>query len=247
MASPNVDIPYGPERKPWKSTVSSLALTAGGEYLIMPPSHNPIEQYPQTMEPASQSDKLEGLYQVPSEGLQPGDIDDANDKALERNKKFQKLFLGFQANQSFKYCDLNKFMNIHTNNIGDPFEESTCKTNTRWIERNVLDYYASLWNIRWPHNIEDKESYWGYCLTMGSTEGNMYSMWNARDYITGKAIMIDEKRGSSDYCVVQCKLENVDTCCCADTSYCTDTCPCPQTSKCKTILRPVAFYSADTH
>ena len=56
------------------------------------------------------------------------------------------------------------------------------------MEHNVLDYFASLWNAKWPHDPSDPESYWGYVLTMGSTEGNMHAMWSARDYLSGKYI-----------------------------------------------------------
>jgi histidine decarboxylase len=56
----------------------------------------------------------------------------------------------------------------------------------KWIERNVLDYYASLWNAKWPHDPNDPETYWGYVLTMGSTEGNMHALWSARNYLSGK-------------------------------------------------------------
>ena len=57
------------------------------------------------------------------------------------------------------------------NNGGDTFQGSLpFSYNSKWMERNVLDYFASLWNARWPHRESDKESYWGYVLSMGSTE-----------------------------------------------------------------------------
>ena len=88
--------------------------------------------------------------------------------------------------------------------------------------------HASLWNIHWPQNNDQDDSYWGYCLTMGSTEGNMYAMWNARDYLTGKEIMLDERPNRpTPYSLVQCKLKNDDTG--------------------SIVLEPVAFYSYDTH
>ena len=236
MASRDDTIPYGPGGDPWKCTVSPVAVDELGAYLIEPPSEDPIETYPKTMvvENEGQKELQEALYQVPSGGIPDiQTIERAKTLALERNQKFQADFLGFQANQAFDYSDLNGFMKICTNNIGDPFRESSKKTNTRWIERNVLDYYASLWNIRWPHNPYEDDSYWGYCLTMGSTEGNMYSMWNARDYVTGKAIMIDDRPdGPTPYSLVQCKLKNADT-------------RSPKVAD--RILRPVAFYSLDTH
>lgn len=59
------------------------------------------------------------------------------------------------------------------------------------MERAVLDYYASLWNARCPHDPNDPESYWGYVLSMGCTEGNLYGLWNRRDYLAGKFLLND--------------------------------------------------------
>ena len=63
-------------------------------------------------------------------------------------------------------------MNAHLNNGGSANAASHTGLTTLWMERNVLDYFASLWNAKWPHNPKDPESCWGYTLTMGSTEGN---------------------------------------------------------------------------
>jgi len=38
------DIPYGPDRKPWKDTVSSLAIN-GKDLKITPPSQDPLKLY----------------------------------------------------------------------------------------------------------------------------------------------------------------------------------------------------------
>ena len=59
------------------------------------------------------------------------------------------------------------------------------------MERAVLDYFARLWNAVEPHNKDNLESYWGFVLTMGSTEGNLYAMWNARDYLGGKKMLVN--------------------------------------------------------
>jgi histidine decarboxylase len=55
----------------------------------------------------------------------------------------------------------------------------------------VTDYYASLWNARWPHDPKDPESYWGYVVSMDCTEGNIYGLWNGRDYLAGKFLLDD--------------------------------------------------------
>ena len=49
-------------------------------------------------------------------------------------------------------------------------------------------YYASLWHAKWPHNKSDMESYRGYLLNMGSTEGNTHAIWSARSYLSGESI-----------------------------------------------------------
>jgi histidine decarboxylase len=115
-------------------------------------------------------------------------------------ESLQKLnFLGYQANQNFDFqTDLSEYLNYHVNNIGDPFQSGNFTVNSKFAERAVLDYFASLWNARWPYESNDKysdewrESYWGYVLSMGSSEGNLYGLWNARDYLQGKQLVVDD-------------------------------------------------------
>ncbi|KAH7372422.1 hypothetical protein KP509_17G003300 [Ceratopteris richardii] len=71
-------------------------------------------------------------------------------------------------------------------NTGDPFTENNSVINSKFMERAVLDYYAELWNAKWPHDENDGESYWGYITPMGASEANIYALWNARDYLSGK-------------------------------------------------------------
>ncbi len=52
----------------------------------------------------------------------------------------------------------------------------------------MLSYLARLWHGV-PTDPGNKESCWGYVLSMGSTEGNMYALWNARDYLSGKRLL----------------------------------------------------------
>ncbi|MCO5590428.1 hypothetical protein L7F22_044398 [Adiantum nelumboides] len=62
---------------------------------------------------------------------------------------------------------------MQVNNIGDTFQEGNLTANNKFMEQAVLDYYAALWHAKWPHSSKDLESYWGFTLTMGSTEGNL--------------------------------------------------------------------------
>ncbi|MCO5595583.1 hypothetical protein L7F22_049628 [Adiantum nelumboides] len=101
-------------------------------------------------------------------------------------------FLGYQVNYNLSYQeDFGVYLDTHVNNIGDAFQEGNLTVNSKFMERAVLDYYAALWHAKWPHSSKDLESYWGFTLTMGSTEGNLYGMWNARDYLSGKKILVD--------------------------------------------------------
>jgi histidine decarboxylase len=104
----------------------------------------------------------------------------------------QSNFLGFQANQErFPHLEgLEDFLYYQMNNLGDPFRDGNFTLNSKCLERVVLDYYATLWHGR-PHQEKDPESCWGYVLTMGSTEGNLYGLWNAREYLSGGALLED--------------------------------------------------------
>ena len=103
------------------------------------------------------------------------------------------LFLVYRHINFKNYSVIKPYIdtNFRVNNEGDPFISSEYPLNVKWMERNVLDYYASLWHAKWPHNESDMESYWGYLLNMGSTEGNIHAIWSARDYLTGKPIKSD--------------------------------------------------------
>ena len=59
------DIPYGPDRRPWKDTISSVAVS-GENFKITPPSQDPLEVY---SFPKLEKGITPSLYQVPSEGL----------------------------------------------------------------------------------------------------------------------------------------------------------------------------------
>jgi len=98
-------------------------------------------------------------------------------------------FMGYQTNQDLREQQvLSPFLKLHVNNIGDPFASGGFMLNSKQMEGAVLDYFAKLWHAKSPHNPDDGDSYWGYVLSMGSTEGNMYGLWQARDYLQGKTL-----------------------------------------------------------
>ncbi|WP_241463295.1 pyridoxal-dependent decarboxylase [Nocardiopsis alba] len=117
---------------------------------------------------------------------------------LQRYLDHQRhYFLGYQVNQGLDDVayDLSDLLRVHTNNIGDPFKDSNLRTHTKPLERAVLAYYADLWGIA-PHDEKDPKSAWGYVLSMGSSEGNIYGLLNARDFVSGKHLLLE--RGTSE-------------------------------------------------
>lgn len=82
-------------------------------------------------------------------------------------------FLGYPCNTAYDYSALSTFANVNINNVGCPYSPSTYKANTKDIEREVLRWFANLWDIH-PDHI------WGY-ITNGSTESNMQGLYVARE------------------------------------------------------------------
>lgn len=170
-------------------------------------------------------------YHLPSQGI------DSSQRA-KLLKKFQNYidtqkqhFLGYQANEDIEYkTETSDFLNYHVNNIGDPFTAGNFTINSKIMERAVLEYYATLWHAkpRKGQDLQDPESYWGYILSMGSSEGNIYGLWNARDYLAGRQLQVDpdpQNLGRTNY------LEpKMDAATGGTNSY-----------------TPIAFYSEDAH
>ena len=148
----------------------------------------------------------------------------------------KKRFLGYQANQKMSYeADTKQFLNCHINNVGDPFVGGNFTVNSKHMERAVLDYYAKLWHAKIPQDRKnpDPDSYWGYALTMGSTEGNIYGLWNARDYLAGRKLIVDEKPDKKGR-LRQRYLKPLAA-------------RAPDDEKADNAYTPVAFFSQDTH
>ncbi|WP_017606144.1 pyridoxal-dependent decarboxylase [Nocardiopsis alkaliphila] len=134
--------------------------------------------------------------------LEPGGLGDQRTRVLDEFQAYldyqQQHFLGYQVNQRLSdvSSDLVKLLGVHTNNIGDPFKDGNLRTHTKHMERAVLAYYADLWGLK-PHDEKDPESAWGYVLSMGSSEGNIYGLLNARDYVSGKHLLLEPKTDDS--------------------------------------------------
>ena len=221
----NDSIPYGSEQEDWKETLSPIAKSRDGRLLVTPPTIDPLMLYS-----FDEEEITSASYQVPSTALTEKQRSQALLETLEIAKCSAKNTIGFQCNfREFSHAECVKnYLAIHLNNGGSPFDASSDGLSTLWMERNVLDYYASLWQAKWPHNSNDPESYWGYVLDMGSTEGNLYAMWNARDYLSGKYMSGVGKESK-----------------CAHSSYLYKQFKCPTDNP--NAFSPVAFYSHETH
>ena len=214
---------YGPQRKFWSEDISPLVTSKDGTLLVTPPSFDPLKYYSFKKEQST-------LYQVPSTGLSEKQRTEALTETTKVVKDSLEKTLGFQCNyREFSHAECAKsFLTTHLNNHGSPFTASYSGLTTHCMERNVLDYYASLWHVKWPHNPSDPDSYWGYVLTMGSTEGNLLAIWNARNYLSGKYMSSTGEKS-------KCPLAN----------YVYKQCKCPEDIP--NAFSPVAFFSHETH
>lgn len=177
------------------------------------------------VDPGSELDGRD--FALPTTGLDDTQRLRALDTVDEYLTRKRRHLVGYQATQDMQGCalDLARFMPNNINNLGDPFQSGGYKPNTKVVERAVLDYYAALWNAGRPHDPADPESYWGYMLSMGSTEGNMYALWNARDYLSGKALIQPPAVPFDALRYVGARPDRTNP----------------------NAHRPVAFYSEDTH
>ncbi|MYS81500.1 pyridoxal-dependent decarboxylase [Embleya scabrispora] len=181
------DIPFGPEDAPWQKTFSDLRLVGGLPYGT-PPSADPRDAY------IGVPEVPHAKVQLPPGGLDPGQYEEAEALFRSHIDTQTRNFAGYQVTSDLDYRPrLAHYLDRHLNNVGDPFQSSSYTLNSKVLERAVLDYFASLWHAKWPHDERDPESYWGYLLTMGSSEGNLYGLWNARDYLAGKRLRAHDR------------------------------------------------------
>lgn len=88
----------------------------------------------------------------------------------------KRHFAGFQTNQhTYHQPELHDFWQMNLLNLGDCWQQGFYQLHGKSFENAVLDWYANLWHCQAP--------WWGYITSMGSTEGNLYSLWAARDFL----------------------------------------------------------------
>jgi histidine decarboxylase len=116
-------------------------------------------------------------------------------KFYEKSLNNQKYYIGVQHSRRIKYNDiLNKFNNLHLNNIGDPFTPPIHKLdiNTYNIEKECIYKYSEWINM-------NKNDVWGVTTSNGS-EACMYGIIYAKNYFKNlKPLIICTKKSHYIY------------------------------------------------
>jgi histidine decarboxylase len=108
------------------------------------------------------------------------------DDFIQKTTRLAENFLGYQTSQHVHFdTALYPLLNLNLLNLGDAYTEGNFRVNAKVQEQAVLDFYARHWNAPNAGTPNSADSYWGYVTTMGSTEGNLFGLWNARDYLSG--------------------------------------------------------------
>ena len=97
------------------------------------------------------------------------------ERFLDRLQRDAELEIGFPVAFDFDYGPLTPFLSFSLNNAGDPFMPMTYLLNSHEFEQEVVAFFAQL--ARAPEN-----QWWGY-VTNGSTEGNLYGLYLARELL----------------------------------------------------------------
>lgn len=92
---------------------------------------------------------------------------------LEKIEERSKQFIGYPSATDFDYSELLPLLKYSLNNVGDPLKDSHMDMHTKNFEREVLSFFAELFNA-------PKNDWWGY-VTNGGSEGNLYGLYLARE------------------------------------------------------------------
>lgn len=97
------------------------------------------------------------------------------DQFLEYLQQVSSREVGYPVAFDFDYSALAPFLSFSLNNAGDPFMAMTYLLNSHDFEREVVSFFADL--AKAPDG-----QWWGY-VTNGSTEGNLYGLYLARELL----------------------------------------------------------------
>ncbi len=100
---------------------------------------------------------------------------------LQYLKHEKMLFMGYPCSNVYDYSELNDLLKYSINNVGDPFYGSNYHLNTHHFEQEVIEYFKQI-------TVANNKKVWGY-VTSGGTEGNLYGLYVARNYIGNDAVI----------------------------------------------------------
>jgi len=103
---------------------------------------------------------------------------------LAKYKERSQYFIGYPAAVDFDYSELYPLLNYNLNNVGDPLVDSHCDMHTKYFEREVLSFFAELFHA-------PQKNWWGY-VTNGGSEGNLYSLYLARELYPNAMVYYSE-------------------------------------------------------
>lgn len=92
---------------------------------------------------------------------------------IQKVKERSSNFLGYPVSIDFEFSELYELLSYPLNNLGDPLIESTYDLNSRSIEREVVKFFAEIFQA-------PSDNFWGY-VTNGGSEGNLYALYVARE------------------------------------------------------------------
>ena len=102
-------------------------------------------------------------------------------RLIARLASANRQMIGYPVTSEFDYTMLAPRLGMHLNNCGDPWDNPTYKVHTRELERDVIKFFAQLFRAPDDDN-------WGY-VTNGSTEGNLYGLYAARELLPGAPVL----------------------------------------------------------
>lgn len=92
--------------------------------------------------------------------------------------------IGYPLAQDLDHADMGRFLDLHINNVGDPFGGNNL-LNAFDAERDVIGFFSDL--LHAPRGDS-----WGY-LTNGGTESNLHGLWAARNRLPNAVVYYSEE------------------------------------------------------
>lgn len=117
--------------------------------------------------------------------MKPLSIDDSRklESLYERLVERKKTYLGYPNSHLLDNASLAPFLDLMLNNVGDPFVGNN-GINSCELERELVTFFLSLFGLPSAEG-------WGY-VTNGGTEGNLYGLLLAREWLPGGVLYFSE-------------------------------------------------------